>query len=373
MKIIHLTSVHTRYDSRIFFKQCQSLFKAGYEVALVVADGKDDEIKNGVHIYDVGESKCRLNRMIWSTYLVFTKARELNAEVYHLHDPELLPWGLILWFCGKKVVYDMHENLPKQIRNKTWLPLWSRYFLSSIIRVFERVVLNRLFIVMAESSYAKNYIWVKNKEVVLNLPVVDHLIRIPMTKKDIFTVGYIGGVSRDRGIPMIAEALSQIRHKGVDAEFLCIGKVYDDVSNDYAFQKGISEGWLHSPGWVPPQEGWPLITCCHVGVALLRPIGNYIESYPTKMFEYMAMGIPVLVSNFPLLQQIVDQDNCGLCVDPENIEEVRSALFFFHNNPDESREMGLRGQKAVNEKYKWERESEKLVSLYQRFLMDKQG
>jgi glycosyltransferase involved in cell wall biosynthesis len=364
MKIIHLTSVHTRYDNRIFFKQCCSLTNAGHDVSLVVADGKDDEIKDGVHIYDVGDFKCRLKRMIWSTYLVFKKARELGAQVYHFHDPELLPWGLILRISGKKVIYDMHENLPKQVHNKTWLPTWSRYFLSSMIRLFERIVLSKLYIVMAELSYTKDYVWVKNKEVVLNLPIIDGPIMIPKIKKDFFTVGYIGGVSRDRGIPMAAEALVQIRQKGVDVELICVGNVNDEVSSNSSFQKGLSEGWLHSPGWVPSQEALPLIACCHVGVALLRPIGNYIESYPTKMFEYMAMGIPVLVSNFPLYRRIVYQYNCGLCVEPEDIEEVKRALIFFLNNPDESRKMGLRGRRAVEKKYNWGREEEKLLQFY---------
>lgn len=365
-KFVHITSVHTRRDTRIFLKQCRSLLNAGYGISLVVADGKGDEIKDGVKIFDVGSSKGRVDRMVKTTRRVFSKARELDADVYHLHDPELIPWGLALRFMGKSVIYDMHENLPKQVINKSWIPERVRSMLSASIKLLEKVVLNRFYVIMAESSYCKDYSWINNKQVILNYPLIDELIDLKTGYRDKPTIGYIGGVSKERGVLNTVSALKRIRQQGREVDFLCIGNVSKLVQNDPFFKEGINEGWIHSTGRLSPHIGWPMIAECHIGMALLLPIKNYFESYPTKMFEYMAMGIPVLVSDFPLYRDIVENNVCGICVDPLDPDAIAQAINFLMDHPEKAKEMGQNGQKAVQKTYNWHKEAEKLLSFYDR-------
>jgi glycosyltransferase involved in cell wall biosynthesis len=263
----------------------------------------------------------------------------------------------------------MHENFAQQVKNKKWIPFFIRYFLSFIIKLLERVVLINFHVILAEKSYAKHYLWINNKKVIQNFPILNQLnALIDVKKRNTFTVGYMGDVTFDRGIPVIAEAVAQLRLQGVPAEFVCIGAVHDDALDSPPFQKGLSQGWLHATGRLQPEEAWSLMATCHVGAALLRPIGNYVESYPTKMFEYMAMGLPVLVSNFSLYREIVDEYHCGFCVDPENVAEVTRALVIFLHNWDQSREMGRRGADAVLEKFNWETEKKKLIGFYERMI-----
>jgi len=114
---------------------------------------------------------------------------------------------------------------------------------------------------------------------------------------------------------------------------------------------------------MPAYEGWPIIAQCHVGLAVLHPIPNYVESYPTKTFEYMAMGLPVIASNFPLYREIVEGAECGICVDPLNPEEIAGAIRWIIDHPAEAEQMGKNGHRAVEERYNWGKEEKKLLSF----------
>lgn len=79
------------------------LFREKYQVYLIVADGKGDETVNNIQILDVGKFDGRLNRILKATQAVFEKAKLIDADLYHLHDPELIPIGLKLKKLGKKL------------------------------------------------------------------------------------------------------------------------------------------------------------------------------------------------------------------------------------------------------------------------------
>ena len=121
-------------------------------------------------------------------------------------------------------------------------------------------------------------------------------------------------------------------------------------------------------GFMRPQDGWPLIARCRAGLALMQPSPNSVGSYPTKIFEYMALGIPVITSNFPLYQAVIVTADCGLCVDPTSIEAIAEAIRFIVDHPDEARAMGEHGRAAVIESYNWATEATKLLDLYARTL-----
>ena len=136
-KIVHLTSVHPRFDTRIYHKMCCSLVASDYKVSLVVADGKSDELLNGIQIYDVGGSKGRRDRILNAPSRVLDKALELNADLYHLHDPELIPVGLKLRKDGKRVIFDCHEDAPRQMLSKPYLNRPTRWAISHGLRAYE--------------------------------------------------------------------------------------------------------------------------------------------------------------------------------------------------------------------------------------------
>lgn len=361
-----MTSVHPRFDTRIYHKICKSLAAEGYRVRLIVADGNGDQEKDSIFIEDVGKNKLgRFSRIFVTTWMLFIRALRTDAQIVHFHDPELIPQAYLLSLLGRKVIFDMHENVPKQIANKPWLSSFSKKVLTTVYTCLERLTLNKFHVVYAESSYQKDYPWLKNTSVILNLPDVGSIASIPDQGKFVnFTVGYIGGCSAERGVLRVASAIKQIRENNVDMDYLCIGPQTQNVEDNKLFQAGIKEGWIDAPGRMDATAGWPLIKKCSVGMAVLEPIPNYLESWPTKMFEYLAMGLPVIVSDFPMYKDFVENYDCGICVNPYRQDQIAEAIMMFYEKPDVAHQMGLKGQKAVFDKFNWQHEEAKLVALY---------
>lgn len=367
MNIGHVTTVHPRYDSRIFFKECVSIssFFVG-NVDLIVADGKGNELKSGVNIYDVGKPIFgRLGRLFFGYVRLWKFLRGKKYEVLHFHDPELMLFFYAYSFFNKNIVFDMHENVPKQIYQKEWIYTCFRPAASFFYRYFEKVCLKRFSIVFAEISYSDDYSWLAisaRTAVVQNMPIVK-LIPRSISYSPV-VVGYIGGVTKERGILKIVESINLLREEGYNIRFLCIGPLSDSINNSYEWQEGISGGWIDFLGRLEGPEGWKLISKCKLGFAVLEDIPNYINSWPTKIFEYMTMGIPVVVSNFPLYKELLERVGCGIVVDPKNIIDIVNAVRWLIENPDEAFKMGVRGREAVEREYNWGVEENKLIRFY---------
>lgn len=367
-KVAHLTSVHSRGDTRIFVKQCRSLLACGYSVSLVVADGIGDEFKEGIRIVDVAKSTGRLNRMFKTTHRVFEKAVELDADVYHLHDPELILIGLKLKRLGKKVIFDAHEDVPKQLLGKPYLnPILLR-MLSSAFCVFERYTCPRFDGVIAATPFIRDKFMAINPHSVdiNNFPMIGELdAAVPWSdKRD--EVCYVGGIGAIRGIHevIMAIGLSQVL-----ARLNLLGRFSEaDVETEvkaYPGWEGVNElGFVNRDG-VREVLGRSV-----AGLVTFHPLPNHVDAQPNKMFEYMSSGIPVIASNFPLWREIIEGNDCGVCVDPLDPKDIAAAIDFMINNPERARQMGENGKRAVIEKYNWGVEEKKLLVFYQSLLRD---
>ncbi|MDR2219357.1 MAG: glycosyltransferase family 4 protein [Methylobacillus sp.] len=364
MRIVHLTSVHPRYDTRIFLKECSSLAQHGYEVALVVADGRGNEIRDDVSIIDVGRATGRLNRMVGITRLVYDKAAELDADIYHLHDPELLPVGLKLKRRGKEVIFDTHEDVPRQLLSKPYLHPFFRHILAWGFAHFERYACVRLDGVIAATPFIRDKFLKINPRTVdiNNFPMLGELSAQSDENTARTQVCYVGGIEAVRGIREIVRAMEKV---SANVRLELAGAFTDPELS--AEVRGYA-GWqrVDERGFVDRAGVRAILGRSFAGLVTLHPISNYLDALPVKMFEYMSAGIPVIASNFPLWREIIEGNDCGLCVDPSRPDDIANAINFLAQNPEQARAMGANGQRAVRERYNWAVEEKKLLVFYTR-------
>lgn len=365
IKVCHLTSVHHRKDTRIFYKELPSLAMAGFEVIVIVADGKGDEQMLGYQIIDVGVPKNRLERILLSTRKVLKQAINLNAEIYHIHDPELLFVGKRLKRKGEKVIYDAHEDVPRQILSKYWIPLVIREFISSFAEKIENNITKKLDLVITATPFIRERFLKVNKNTIdiNNFPILNREAKIPDWKSRKSEVCYIGSITEVRGIREMVLAMSELNNV-----ILNLAGVFSH--DEYKRRVENTEGWenIKEYGFVDRQQAAEIMSRSIAGLVTLHPIINYIDSLPVKMFEYMAAGLPVIASNFPLWKEIIEDNHCGFCIDPQKPEEITKAIQFILDNPDKAEEMGANGRRIVLERYHWAIDEKKLVSAYEKLI-----
>jgi len=357
--ITHLTSAHPRYDTRIFFKECISLAK-NYKVNLIVADGLGDEEKNTVYIYDVGKVEGRLNRIFKTTKKVLIKAVELDSDVYHLHDPELIPIGLKLKKMGKKVIFDAHEDLPKQVMAKHYLNKITKKILSFSISKAEVFALKKFDAVVGATPIIRDKFLahgIKSVDI-NNFPILDELIDIEPSFNN-STICYIGLLYETRGVREIVQAIESL-----DVKLIIAGKFFDKA---YEEELKSLKGWekVNFRGFVTRDEVKEILQESVAGLVTLYPTPSYIEAYPVKMFEYMSAGIAVISSDFELYKEFIEENQSGLTVNPLSVAEISEAINQMINDREWAKEMGLNGKKVIKKQYNWSNEEQKMFKLYE--------
>lgn len=363
-KICILSSVHPAQDVRVFCKEAKALMEVGYEIT-IIAQHLKDEIIEGIRIISAPKSSNRLERMTLSQLKIIKLAVREKADLYHFHDPELILGCILLKiFLGKKIIYDVHEDVPRQILGKHWISPCLRKVVSKGIALIEGLGANYFDrIIVATPLIAKRFPKKKTK-IVQNFPILDEFSKEgskPYEQRDNY-IAYIGGISEIRGASEMVKAIKLLPNS-LNIRLKLAGN----------YNEGNFEDKLRNyPGWrFVDYLGWQsrsginkLLQEVKVGLVVLQPQENYLEAYPVKLFEYMAAGIPAIASDFPLWKTIVEGNNCGICVNPSDPVAIAKAIQWMIENPEGAKRMGENGRKAVETKYNWENAKKQLLTIY---------
>jgi glycosyltransferase involved in cell wall biosynthesis len=366
-KVAHLTSVHAPSDQRITFKECRTLAAAGYDVVLIAA-GDLPEVPSGVRFRRIPKPRNRRERLTQTMWRVYRAALEEKADVYHFHDPELMFIGIALRLRGARVVFDVHEDVPADILDKEWIPRPLRRPISAAAAVALRA-LNRAYsaVVTATPAIARRFPH-QRIVVVCNYPRIEEF---PQRTAGGFggrpqNALYLGSITALRCVDQIVGAFSH-PEMGEGIRLTLAGQFEDE-----ALEARVRRmpGWARTDylGWRPRSEVPAILNGARVGLLLFLPAQNHEEAMPTKLFEYMAAGLPVIISSSLRCSSVLAEAECGVIVDPFDQGAIARAITHLVTHPAMAQSMGERARRLIDERFQWATEADKLTNLYAEIL-----
>lgn len=365
-RVVHVSTVHDRTDNRIVRRECVALRDAGFDVHLVVADGLGNSLTDGVTVHDIGKPDSRCVRMTKLPFRALARAKAMKPVIVHFHDPEILPAAVHLRSSGMKVIYDAHEDLPRSIMSKEWINSNIRRAVGTTAEWVEEFCAARMSAVVAATPIiADRFRGSGIVETVCNYPDLSQAPEPARLVAEPKSFVYVGALSVHRGLREMIEAVHLAEAR------LIIAGSFETVEQ----QAEISAmpGWANVDylGVIPHAEVWSVLQRARAGLLFLHPVRNYIDSLPTKMYEYMAMELPVLGSDYAGWPDAIRQDDIGLTCDPLDPKAIAALMQRIIGDTRSAEAMGRRGRQVVMEKYRWKNEAAKLVELYERLLADK--
>lgn len=373
-----LTSVHTAFDTRIYYKQAKTLASAGHNVTFIAPHDKN-ETSDGIKIIGIAKPKNRIWRM-FKTIKIFISALKQKAEIYHFHDPELLPTGVLLkFFTHGKVIYDVHEHYPNLILEYLSIPKLVRIILKKIFEIQETLFVPFIdYVIYTTPIVGERYQRMKIKtERIENFPPLEMFRDIPNDQYKYKHNGqylvYVGGMEETRGIKEIIKAFSIISKKHPRLKLYLIGSFspesFKSKLNTLITELRMNEK-IRIISQIPYAAIKEYLVNATIGFVSYLPYPNNKSCLPNKLFEYMACGLPVIASDFPLYREVVDEANFGKLVNPENAQEISKAIDDLLKNPKELKNMSNNARRAFKHKYNWSYEAKKLIKVY-KYLMNK--
>jgi glycosyltransferase involved in cell wall biosynthesis len=299
---------------------------------------------------------------------VLIGALSSRARICHFHDPELIPAALLLKVLGRKVIYDVHEDYPRKMLSKGWIHPIAKRPIAAGMAVIEAVAA-RLFdgIVAATPTIAERF--PPTKTITLrNFPSLEEFSTTssPTYAERPLQVCYVGGLTRLRGLFDMIDAVRQVQ--GGAAPCLLLAGLFDTADEEHESRARPGWGRVGYLGRLDRPAVTRLMANVRAGLVVLHPDPSYVDAYPIKMFEYMAAGLPVVASDFPVYREILDDGQCGLLIPPANPSALTRAIEWIFAHPGEAQAMGERGRRRVEMLYTWEAELGKLLTLYRRLV-----
>jgi glycosyltransferase involved in cell wall biosynthesis len=368
------------FDQRVFHRECGSLARAGYETHLLTQFDEPYRLVDAVHVHSVGpfaKAELRLNLgRRWRRFRrALTEARRLKADLYHLHDPELIPLGLLLKATTRaRVIFDCHENNTAYLRQKFHLPPVLRSSLTVAMGVFERLAA-RTFdaVVTADQGVAQLYrdrFGARRVQTIHNFPDLDLFLSQPLDAgaNRPYDLVYHGTIPRYH-LDVAFVVAEELRRRGRQTRWLFFGKCpQSDWAQAEARRRGLDADFTIDPNLVPHEQVAGRVIQARIGFIPLPDLPKFQHNIPTKLFEFMALGMPTVLSDLPPSRPFVGDGACALMVPPADYAAYADAIIRLLDDPALRSAMGREGRRRVIEQYNWQQESQRLLDLYSELL-----
>lgn len=363
-KICHFSSVHPIDDIRIFHKECVSLATNGYDVTLIACgENAFEDVVEGVKRISLSVPvKNRLQRFFKRSKVIYKKAIEINADIYHFHDPELFFIGWLLKYKKKTVVFDSHEDFPQQLKQKHYLGVL-KIFVSFIAKLIDSYLSPKFDLIIATSPhiYDKYKKYGCNVVIVKNYPILNYNY-IDWTNK-LDRLCYIGGISENRGIFNMLDSLNKTDY------VLELAGIFSEEDVFLRAKEHPAWSQVHYHGYISQNKLLEINSKSKIGFGLFHAAPNHSKGITTKLYEYMDAGLPVIVSDCVESNvEVVNKHKCGFIVNPTDIDRIANCINLLMKDDRLASEMGKRGKEAASKYYNWKNEEICLLDSYNKLL-----
>jgi len=371
MRICHLTTVHPAKDTRIFYRMAQCLARRGLSVVLIAPESFEDSlVEASLWNSHVGQTSWRFNRML----IALRAALHEQADIYHFHDPELIPVGLALKLLkpSAAVIYDVHEDYPAMMRVKHWIPRLFRPLIAGAVYLVHACAGKFLDGIVTADPYVQNdFLRVAQKKTLVfyNFPELSLFQSSCDTALDVQAdLVYVGGISERAGTFVLLDALKLLAQQGIYPTVRLAG--YTDgqagwaAVHDGICQRGL-EKQIEYVGRIPSWQVPAWIRSGRIGLVTLQPIAKFLKNIPSKQFEYWACGLPVIAGDLPPIRRFVSHSENGLLFQATSAPDLAQAIRKLLEQPAKCKAMGSHGQQQVQDSWNNESQVNELVKFYE--------
>ena len=374
-RICHITTSHNYEDTRIFNRECRGLVEAGYNVTLIAVALKEETI-NGVHVIPLPITS-KYGRKFKLPKIAYNLAMEIDADLYHFHDPELLPYmAKLAKKTRKPVVWDVHELYTATIKEFTLksFPVF-RSLVSWVFNIMERWWCRKIAgIITVTDILNKRYEkFPVESTVIKNVIDLKHIS--PSQKfqdKSGITVIASGTTNESRCIYQLIDAFAIVLKKHKNSILKLIAQ-FDSPLKKTLIEKYIVDSGIQESVKIKPLFPWAdfmseEVPNADIGMVLYAPTPNNMLGLPNRLFEYWACKLPVVATATPVLTPIIKEASAGILVVSSSPEEIADAILKYMDDPDKRKKDGENGCKAVKESWNWGIEVKKLCGFYENLL-----
>lgn len=360
LRVLLLSTVHPATDPRIVGKIARSL-ENDYKVYVLLPEQPPE--------FDLWKPRMPFFKRVWMRFLVgyplaLAYFLRIRPAIVHIFVAELLPLAFVFRWLGADVIYEVQENLYKKIPLKSYNKGW---VFERLFRYFDQKARRTFKLIFTEDAYLNEYQNLTKPYKVVHNFASSRWLSVPQSVPDVHqpTFFYAGVISYERAFDTMLGALAIVKKTYPNVCLRLFGhlRVAQQVLEESADYQLVKDNLVFY-GYQPQEIAFKFIKGALAGIALLKPVGDYADSYPTKLFDYMALGLPVITSDLPLLRAVVEPNDCGFCVSPYDAETLAQRMIWCIENPENLQAMGKNGRQAVIETYNWDKAGEKLLKLY---------